>query len=336
MARFGEYTMRVVGQRLLATALALAFAASLGSAIASTAPAGMRLVTLGTRSGPNPTVDRAQNSSLLTVNGSYYLIDAGDGVVRRLTRAGVRIRDIGTIFITHAHSDHTGGLPSLLQVQFDANRTNKVEIYGPPGTDILTRAIMAYLNVNSDIRTSEGTQTQPVRDMVASHDAGTGEIYRDANVTVKAVENAHFHFAPGTPAYGRFKSYAYRFEGAGRVIVLTGDTGPSDAVTKLAEGADLLVSEVNQPEEAKQRRMLNGDWQRLSPAEQAAFMRHMTEEHLTPEEVGKMAQRAGVKKVVLTHILATSDPNDDYARYAAGVHKYFAGEVVIARDLMEF
>ncbi len=317
--------------------MALVLAASIGSATASAAPAGgMRLITLGTRSGPNPTVGRAQNSNLLIVNGAYYLVDAGDGVVRRLTRAGVRIRDIGTIFITHAHSDHTGGLPSLLQVQFDANRTSKVNIYGPPGTDILTRAIIGYLNVNSDIRTSEGTQTQPVRDMIASHDVGTGEIYRDANVTVRAVENAHFHFQPGTPAYGRFKSYAYRFEGAGRSIVLTGDTGPSDAVTRLAQGADLLVSEVNSPEEAKQRRISNGDWQRLSPAEQAAFIRHMTEEHVTPEEVGKMAQRAGVKKVVLTHILGTANPDDDYARYAAGVRKYFAGAVVIAKDLMEF
>lgn len=316
--------------------MVLVLAAIMGTATASPAPTGMRLITLGTRSGPNPTVGRAQNSNLLIVNGTYYLIDSGDGVVRRLTRAGVRIRDIGRVFITHAHSDHTGGLPSLLQVQFDANRTSKVEIYGPPGTDILTRAIMAYLNVNSDIRTSEGTQTQPARDMVVSHDVGTGVIYRDANVTVTAVENAHFHFAPGTPAYGRFKSYAYRFEGAGRSIVLTGDTGPSDAVTKLAEGADLLVSEVNSPEEAKARRIRNGDWQQLTPAEQAAFMRHMTEEHLTPEEVGKMAQSAGVKKVVLTHILATSDPNDDYSRFAAGVRKYFAAEVVIARDLMEF
>lgn len=336
MAGQGESALRAAGRRLLTTAVAIVLAASIGNSPVSAATVGMRLITLGTRSGPNPTVGRAQSSNLLIVNGTYYLVDAGDGVVRRLTRAGIRIRDIGRIFITHAHSDHTGGLPSLLQVEFDANRTGKVDIYGPPGTDVLTGAILGYLNVNSDIRTSEGTQTQPVRDMVAGHDVGTGEIYRDANVTVKAVENAHFHFAPGTPAYGRFKSYSYRFEGAGRSIVLTGDTGPSDAVTALARGADLLVSEVNNPEEARQRRIRNGDWQQLSPAEQAAFMRHMTGEHLTPDEVGKMAQRAGVKKVVLTHILATADPKDDYASYAAGVRKYFSGEVVVAQDLMEF
>ena len=179
------------------------------------APGGMRLITLGTRSGPNPTITRAQSSNLLVVNGTCYLIDAGDGVVRRLVRAGIRVRDVGTIFITHALSDHTGGLPSLLQVQFDANRTRKVQIYGPPGTEILTNAILRYLDVNSDIRTSEGTHTQPVRRMVESHDTGTGVVYRDANVTVRAVENAHFHFRPGTPAFGRFKSYAYRLRPAG-------------------------------------------------------------------------------------------------------------------------
>jgi ribonuclease BN (tRNA processing enzyme) len=198
------------------------------------------------------------------------------------------------------------------------------------------RAIVQYLEVNSDIRVSEGTQTQPVQQMVASHVVGTGVVYRDANVTVSAVENAHFHFPPGSRADGRFKSYAYRFESAGRTIVFTGDTGPSDAVTELAQGADILVSEISSPDEARERRIKNGDWERLSPAEQKAFMRHMTEEHVTSAEVGQMAQRAGVKKVVLTHILATAEPKDDYARYAEGVRKYFSGDVVIAHDLMEF
>src|SRR5262250_3684333 len=67
---------------------------------------GTRLITLGTRSGPNPTVGRAQASNLLIVNGALYIVDAGPGVMRRLTRAGISIRDIDNIFITHAHDDH--------------------------------------------------------------------------------------------------------------------------------------------------------------------------------------------------------------------------------------
>ena len=73
-----------------------------------------RLITLGTRSGPNPTAWRAQSSNVLIINGIPYIIDAGDGVTRRLTRAKIGFRDIDTIFITHPHSDHTSGLPALL------------------------------------------------------------------------------------------------------------------------------------------------------------------------------------------------------------------------------
>jgi len=303
---------------------------------AAPAKATTRLITLGTRSGPNPTVARAQTSNLLIVNGMLYVIDAGDGVVRRLTRAGIPIRNIDNIFITHAHSDHTGGLPSLLQVEYDANRIAKVDVYGPPGTGRLVDGLVQYLDVNSEIRISDGTHTIPVRQMVVGHDSGTGTIYRDRNVTVKAVENTHFHFPPSSPAYGKYKSYSYRFETPDRAIVFTGDTGPSDAVTELARGADILVSEVTSPDEAKDRRIKNGDWQRLSAAEQANFMRHMIEEHLTTDEIGTMAVRAGVKKVVLTHLTATANANDDYQRYVAEVKKRFFGEVVIAKDLMQF
>jgi ribonuclease BN (tRNA processing enzyme) len=48
----------------------------------------------------------------------------------------------------------------------------------------------------------------------------------------------------------------------------------------------------------------NGTWQGMTPDQQAAFMKHLTEEHLTPEEVGKVAAQAKVKKVILTHLPA--------------------------------
>ena len=61
---------------------------------------GTRFITLGTRGGPIPTVWRAQTSNALIVNGVPYIVDAGDGVTRRLTRARIGFRDIDTIFIT--------------------------------------------------------------------------------------------------------------------------------------------------------------------------------------------------------------------------------------------
>ena len=84
-------------------------------------PGHTRLITLGTAAGPPPRAHRAQSSNLLMVNGTPYVIDAGDGTARRLAKAGVNARDIGTIFITHHHDDHTAGVGTLMSVAWDLN-----------------------------------------------------------------------------------------------------------------------------------------------------------------------------------------------------------------------
>jgi ribonuclease BN (tRNA processing enzyme) len=297
---------------------------------------GTRLITLGTRSGPNPTVWRAQSSNALIVNGIPYIIDAGDGVTRRLTRAKIGFRDIDTIFITHPHSDHTSGLPALLTVQYDSIRTKPVNVYGPPGTEETVKGILPFLDVNAEVRMGDGTRTVMASKIFSGHNKEPGVIFQDANIKVTAVENSHFHFAPGNPAYGKYRSYALRFDTADRSIVFTGDTGPSDAISALAQGADLLVSEVNSVEEFKARQIAIGRWQAMTPKQQEETIRHMIEEHVSPEQVGEMAARAGVKTVVLTHLPATADPRDEYARFVELVKKHFSGQVLVAKDLMEF
>ena len=297
---------------------------------------GTRLITLGTRAGPSPTVWRAQSSNALIVNGIPYIIDAGDGVTRRLTRAKIGFRDIDTIFITHPHSDHTSGLPALFSVQYDSNRTKPVNVYGPPGTAETLKGILPFLDVSAEVRMSDGTRTVMASKIFSGHNKEPGVIFQDANIKVTAVENTHFHFAPGSPGYGKYSSYALRFDTADRSIVFTGDTGPSEAISTLAQGADLLVSEVTSVEEFKARQIQIGRWQTMTPAQQESSIRHMTEEHVSPEQVGEMAARAGVKTVVLTHLPATADPKDEYARFGELVKKHFPGQVLIAKDLMEF
>jgi ribonuclease BN (tRNA processing enzyme) len=311
----------------------------LAASFAQTQPAksGTRLITLGTRAGPNPTVGRAQSSNLLMVNGASYIIDAGDGVTRRLTRLGANFRAIDTIFITHPHSDHTSGLGALMSDIYDANRTSPVNIYGPPGTLASVQGLLDYLTVNSDIRISDGTKSIPANKIFAGHDTGAGKIFQDANLTVTAAENTHFHFPPGSPGYGKYKSYSYRFDAPDRSLVLTGDTGPSDAVVLLAKGADLLVTEIADSLDAyKEQQIKSGRWQTMTAEQQAGSLRHMAEEHLQPEEVGKIAAQAGVKTVVLTHLPATGNPKEDYKRFADAVKKEFSGAVLVANDLMEF
>ena len=89
-------------------------------------------------------------------------------------------------------------------------------------------------------------------------------------------------------------------------------------------------------DEYKQDQIRSGRWQTMTPEQQAGALRHMTEEHLTTEEVGKMATRAGVKTVVLTHLPARGNPKEDYQAFAGQVKKEFSGAVLIANDLMEF
>jgi len=295
---------------------------------------GTLIITLGTRGGPLPTKDRAQSSNLLIVNGALYLVDAGDGVTRRIVQAGYDFQKIGKVFITHPHSDHTAGLATLLVSEWEYQRRDPVDIYGG-GVEALVRGAIDYLTVNAEIRWAEGKKT-PMADIFHGHEVAPGVVYQDANVKVTAVENTHFHFPQGSPPYGKYKSFSYRFETPGRVVVFTGDTGPSDALTELAKDADVLVTEVGLPDDVVELFKRNGVWQTKTPAEQEGFIRHMKEEHVTPEDVGKMAAKAGVKTVVMTHLGPTVDPKDDYQRYVEGAKKYFPGRIVLAKDLMQF
>ena len=89
-------------------------------------------------------------------------------------------------------------------------------------------------------------------------------------------------------------------------------------------------------EEWKELQIKTGRWQSMTPEQQARAFRRQVVEHITPEEIGKMATRANVKTVVLSHFLPATNPKDDYARLGEQVNKHFSGKVLVAKDLMEF
>jgi ribonuclease BN (tRNA processing enzyme) len=323
---------------LLAAAAGLVMAMAAGQAAAQSGaapgPAGTTLITLGTGGGPLPRADRAQSSNLLIVNGTLYLIDAGGGVTRRIVQSGYDFRKVGKIFITHAHSDHSAGLATLLVSEWEYQRAEPIDIYGS-GVEALVKGAIDYLTPNAEIRWAEGKQ-RPMTGTFHGHDVAPGLVYQDANVKVTAVENTHFHFQPGSPPYGKYKSYSYRFETPDRVVFFTGDTGPADAVVDLAKGADLYVTETTSSDDVIDLFKKNGAWQAKTPAEQDGFVRHMHEEHVTPEDIGKMAAKAGVKAVVMSHLGPTINANDDYQRYVDTAKKYYSGPITLAKDLMKF
>jgi ribonuclease BN (tRNA processing enzyme) len=317
----------------LAAFLMGAMAKSVAQTNAPPSKVGTRLITLGTVGGPPPRAHRAQFSNLLIVNDTLYVVDAGDGVARRIAKAGFNVRDVGTIFITHHHDDHTAGLGTLMSAAWDNQRTKPINVYGPPRTEDLVKAAVQYFTISAEIRIADGGRTIPIEQLFFGHDVGPGLVYQDANIKVTAIENTHFAFHKG-PAAGKHKSYSYRFDTPGRVIVFTGDTGPFDGLVEFSRGADLLVAEANSIEQRMQDLFRSGQWQVMTADEQARIKRQMAEGHLGTENVGKLAAGAGVKSVVLSHLTWKAD--DDYSSWADEVKKHFAGPVAIAKDLKEF
>jgi ribonuclease BN (tRNA processing enzyme) len=324
---------------LLLTGFGAASAQTVSDApIAQTTPS-TRLVLLGTGAGPIPRKDRSQPANLLVVGGRPYLVDAGNGVARQLAHAGFVPSDVRTVFITHHHVDHNADMGALMSFAWieDNKRNDKsvapMRFYGPASTSTLVQAAQSFLAVSERIFRA-GVPMAPVAGRFEGHDiSGPGEVFRDDRIVVTAVENTHYMGANANAATPADKSYAYRFDTPGRSIVFCGDTGPSEAVTELAKGADVLVCEVNDLEASMKE---IASTMRLPPLVLKAVRMHMEKQHISPEEIGKMATKAGVKSVVLTHYSPGLDGETNLSPYTDGVRKFYTGPVIAGHDLLEY
>jgi ribonuclease BN (tRNA processing enzyme) len=333
-----DYGIGIALSKIVPLSLGIALAgvdiAGIDVAAAQTLQAGTRVVTLGTAGGPLPRKDRAQPSNLLAVGDALYLIDAGDGVTRRIVQTGYDFGQVGKVFITHAHGDHMSGLAPLLLARWEFQPRDPVDVYGS-GAEELVKGAIAYLTPNADIRSVQGKRT-PMTQTFHGHEVVAGVVYQDDKVKVIAIENTHFHFPAGSRPDGKYRSYSYRFETPDRVVVFAGDTGPSDELTELAKNADVLVTEVTMVSDVIDLYKRDGLWQARTAEERDGFVHMMEGEHITPGGVGRLAAKAGVKHVVMTHLGPTVDPEDNYQRYIEGAREAYSGRITIAKDLMQF
>jgi ribonuclease BN (tRNA processing enzyme) len=120
---------------------------------------------------------------------------------------------------------------------------------------------------------------------------------------------------------------AYRFDSADRSIVISGDTNRSDNLIKLAQGADVLVHEALFPS------AIDGVIGHIANA--ATLKKHIIDSHTTAEDCGRVAAAAGVKLLVLSHLVPSDDPAVTDQMWIDAARRHFTGEVVVARDLME-
>src|SRR5262249_55006114 len=184
----------------------------------------------------------------------------------------------------------------------------------------MTRAYLRYMDWDIQLRIRD-EHRPPLANLICAHDiTAAGVIYRDEHITVTAAEVPHGAAKP---------AYAFRFDTPHRSIVFSGDTARSDALIKLATGADVLVHEVVNVDGVDA--VVNA----TDPGN-AALKRHIIEAHTPVEEVGEVAAKAGVRTIVLTHFVPTGLAQFDKPEvWTRGVRKHFKGEVIVGEDLLE-
>ena len=293
-------------------------------------------ITLGTHGGPVPDARRSEPANALVVGQAVYLVDVGDGAAEQMAKAGLSLQAIKAVFISHLHFDHTGGLFAVLALRDQTSAAGRLRIYGPPGIRETVNGLLAAMKPGAESGYGiPGTHFTAPEDTVEVIEIRGGAQVAIDGFKVSAVENTHYSFPPGSEMRKRFQSLSFRFDLPDRSIVYTGDTGPSDAVTALATGADLLVSELIDAQVAGGTAApAHGAAELYTPSE--VMREHMSKHHLTPDQVGQMASRAKVGRLVITHFVGGRVPGASTDSYIAAIHKWYGGPAEIADDLNRY
>ena len=259
---------------------------------------GMRVVIIG--SGASwPDAERSSPSQVIVIGKEPLLFDCGPGTGMNLMKAGISPAATSRIFLTHLHMDHSLEFPSIVFGGYLVGRKEKVYLYGPPGTVDFCKSMFekVYPSAPEIVRSirEDGWNVMPYE--ATKRLTCEGDSYRVLSVPVEH----------GIPAV------AYRIQTGEGTVVISGDTRPSKSLIELAEGADLLIHECSFPDDM------------IDLARRT--------NHSAASEVGEVANQAGVKRVVLTHLFPIWKGREK--EMVKSAKSKFSGEVLAGRDLLE-
>ena len=275
-----------------------------------------KLIVLGSGT-PNPDPNRAGSGYAVVVDETPYLIDFGPGIIRRAASMSppwggkieaMTVKNFEHAFLTHIHSDHSAGLADLLLTPWIMGRDKKLNLFGPKGLEQMASSTIEAFEDDVNYRIYGTQPSNKIGYKYNFHLLSEGLIYEDENVSVEAFIVPHGSFDD---------AYGFRFTTKDKVIVFSGDTGPSKTLEKFAAGADILVHEVYS----------NAGFLKKTKDWQIYHQGH----HTSTFEVGEIASRAKPKLLLLSHILFWGSKADEILKETRSTYK---GEIKIAEDLM--
>jgi len=280
----------------------------------------MKIILLGT-GGPRPDPHRQGPGLAVQIDSTCLLFDAGRGAATQLVRAGMSVRELDAIFVTHHHFDHIGNLGDVILSGWNLGREKPLPIYGPEGTESIVNALLKDVYRN-DIAFREreaelsGVALADIRKIAITRDVKPGPVFSDKGIEVFCEFVRHGH-GLGIPQEN-WKCLAYRVEAKGRRVTISGDAVDCKGLKTLAKNTDALVMCCY-----------------LSKKEMATNEGGLIGKHILAcaPQVGKIASEAGAKQLILTHIREKSD--ESMTDVVDEISADFDGEIIAGKDLME-
>ena len=248
---------------------------------------------------PLPDPKRAGPSALIAAGDKLFVIDAGSASVRNLLLWRVPLGQLEGVFVTHFHSDHIAELGELNLQSWVAGRSAPLKVYGPPGIErVIAGFNQAYahdtayrtLHHGADLLALHAAGMEAIT-VTIPPDNGTGVVLEADGVKITAIRVKH---DPVKPAYG------YRFDFRGRSIVISGDTAADQNLATAAKGADVLVHDALNPQMVK---ALEDALTRSANLRAAKIMQDIPGYHASPLDAASIANTAGVRLLVFTHMV---------------------------------
>ncbi|HEY7498310.1 MAG TPA: MBL fold metallo-hydrolase [Vicinamibacterales bacterium] len=285
-------------------------------------PKPLTITLLGTGT-PAPSLARQSSGYAIEIGGDLLVWDHGPGAHHRLLESGYRSVDVTHAFFTHLHYDHCMDYSRLVLQRWDqgAGKIPELNVYGPPPIARMTEQLFGADGVyGPDIRAR--VEHRSSLDVYEAR-GGTLPRRRPApRVTeIRAgsiVEGAAWKLTVGHAQHVQpyLECLAFRLDTKEGSVCYSGDSGPSDAIVDLVRGSDVLIH---------MNHYFSGT--EPSPAYRAACGNH--------RDNAAIAKRAGVKTLVLTHLLAQIDRPGIREQIVHEIQQVFEGKVIWGEDLMK-